>query len=271
VLAKPAPAPRKLTTDPDLHRPQPARLLSIDWKTVKVDTDADALAVWTQISPTGEDWEAKLDEVPDEGPVASALALALLHGGNFTCVAPVAAPARACASAPNDVDPPAPDATFDDPCLRRMLAMWAIGSLDDADLPAARDALRAIAAIPPPESQLVATALDVYPETDHAARLELRAIAFAAGHRELVNAKLDDLDDASLEQAVVKHHIDGALDLLTAKTSRATFDAAVTDELLHPPARAQAMIELVAAYTGDGGKLPADVLRSLVTASRSKD
>jgi hypothetical protein len=271
VLEKPAPAPGKLTTDPDLSRPPPTTLLSIDWKTAKVDTDADALALWKQIAPTGEDWEAKLDEVPDEGPVASALALALLHGGNFTCVAPVAAPARACASAPIDVDPPAPDATFDDPCLRRMLAMWAIGSLDDADLPAARDALRAIAAIPPPESQLVATALDVYPETDHAARLELRAIAFAAGHRELVNAKLGDLDDASLDDAVIKHHIDGALDLLSAETHRATFDAAVTDELMHPPARAQAMIELVAATTGDGGKLPDDVHRSIVTAARSKD
>jgi hypothetical protein len=248
-------------------------VLSIDWKSVKVETDADALALWKRIAPTGEDWEAKVDEIPDEGPIASALALALLHGGNFTCIAPPAPPPTSggCTAAPIDIDPPAPDASFDDPCLRRMLAMWAIGSLDEGDLPAARDALRAIAALPPPESQLVATALDVYPETDHAARLELRAIAFAAGQRELVNAKLSDLDDASLVEAVTKYHIDGALDLLSAETHRAVFDAAVTDELLHPQARAQAMLELVEAAAGDGKKLPAEVHRSLVTATHSKD
>jgi hypothetical protein len=38
---------------------------------------------------------------------------------------------------PIDIDPPLATATFDDPCLRRMLAMWSIGSLDDGDLPAA--------------------------------------------------------------------------------------------------------------------------------------
>ena len=36
-----------------------------------------------------------------------------------------------------------------------MLALWSIAQLEDADLPRARDALRAIAAIAPPESQLV--------------------------------------------------------------------------------------------------------------------
>jgi hypothetical protein len=246
-------------------------LLSIDWKTAKVETEADALALWARIAPTGDDWEAKLDEVPDEGPIASALALALLHGGNFTCVAPVGSAAQGCARAPIDVDPPAPGATFDDPCLRRMLAMWSIGSLDEADLPAAHDALRAIAAMPPPESQLVATALDVYPETDHAHRLELRVLAFAAGQRELVNSKLSDLDEASIVDAVTKHHIDGALDLLSAETHHSVFVAAVADEALHPAARAQAMIELVAATANDAGKLPADVHGALVTATRSKD
>jgi hypothetical protein len=268
---QPAPGPGKLTTDPDLNRPPPTTLLSIDWKTAKVDTDADALALWSRIAPTAEDWEARLDEIPDEGPIASALALALLHGGNFTCVPPAAVPARDCAPVQLDVPPPSASATFDDPCLRRMLAMWAIGSLDDADLPAAHDALRAIAAIPPPESQLVATALGVYPESDHAHRLELRAIAFAAGHRELVNGALSDLDDAHVVKAVVDHHIDGGLDLLSAESHRAVFVAAVADEALAGPARAQAMIELVTAVRADGGKLPADVHRSLVTATRSKD
>jgi hypothetical protein len=86
---------------------------------------------------------------------------------------------------PIDVPEPAPTATFADPCLRRVLAIWAIGQLED-ELANARDALKAIAAIPPPESELVAAALQALPEDEQDARMELFAIAFAAGHRELV-------------------------------------------------------------------------------------
>src|SRR5690349_20092507 len=77
--------PRPL--DPDLH-PAPAhRLLTIEWSTVKLATEADALALWRTIAPTGEDWDERLEEVPAE--FARPLAIAMLHGGNFTCMKPV--------------------------------------------------------------------------------------------------------------------------------------------------------------------------------------
>lgn len=258
----PPPAESGHLSDPDLDRPPPAKLLSIDWATTRVASDADALALWQRIAPTGEDYSEKLDEIPETAPI-DALALALLRGGNFTCVP--AQPKRDCAKSPVDVPEPAHVATFDDPCLRRVLAIWALTQLEGDDTSAARDALRAIAAIPPPESELTAVALKTLPESDQDGRLELAAIAFRAGHRELVNGILGTFDEAHLLEAVQKHHIDGALDQLSVEGHRAVFVAAITDESLHPRARAQAITELVDA---DDGVKP-DVRAAIVRATRS--
>lgn len=257
------PAERGHLADPDLNRPPPPRLVDIDWATTKLGSDADALALWQRIAPTGADWSDKLDEIPDEGTIGRDLALALLRGGNFACVRPPAP--GACAKGPIDVPEPAHDATLADPCLRRLLAIWAIGQLDDSDLAAARDVLRAIVAIPSPESELTAVALKALPDTDHDGRLELYALAFAAGHRELVNGLIGTLDEPHLIAAVQKHHIDGALDLLAAESHRAVFVAAVADEQLYSQARAQAISELVAA----DDKLGADARAAIVRATKS--
>lgn len=251
-------------SDPDLNRPPPPKLLAIDWSSTPLGSDADALALWERIAPTGEDWSDKLEEIPADGDIAAKLALALLRSGNFTCVQPQHA---VCGKPPIEVPEPGPDATLADPCLRRLLALWSINQLGDAQLAEARDALRAIAAIPPPESELVAAALGALPETDHVGRLELYAIAFRAGHRELVNSNVGTLDDAHLLEAVLKHHIDGALDLITAESNEDVFLAAVTDEQLHPQARVQAISELVDAAADD--KLGKAAVTAITRATRS--
>ncbi len=260
-----APAPAETGHLAELESRPPPKLLDIDWNTVPVATEADALALWQRIAPTGADWTDKLDELPDESEVPARLALALLGGGNFTCVSPPAP--GGCAQPAVDVPEPTPSATLADPCLRRLLAIWAIGQLDGDQLVGAKGALRAIAAIPPPESELVAVALDALPETDQDGRLELFAIAFAAGHRELVNGKMSALDEAHLVAAVRDHHIDGALDLLTVAMQRPLFLAAITDEHLYGPARVQAISEL---YDSDD-KLAPDARKVIVRATRSAD
>ena len=268
----PAPPPRPAAAhppvnhllDPDLNPPPAPHLLAIDWKAVPLASDADALALWQRIAPTGDDWQEKLAELPHELPIARPLAIALLREGNFTCPAP---PADACSPVLPDLPPPAPTATLGDPCLRRMLALWAIDQLEADDLPRVRDALRAIAAIPPPESQLVAAALYTLPVDDVAGRYELLAIAWRAGQHELVDGMLAPLDEAHLVTAATQLHIDGALDRLSADTHRATFLAAVTDEQLAPAARISAMAEL--AEPAD--KLPADLRAALLAAGRSPD
>ena len=250
--------------DPDLNR-TPVKLLAIDWSATKLDSQADVLALWQQIAPTGEDWAEKLEEIPDEGPIAAQLALAMLAGGNFTCVQPQ--PVRDCVRPPLDVPDPAPGATLVDPCLRRLLALWSLGQLEPDQLASMRDALRTIAAIPPPESQLVAEALRALPDTDHAGRLELLAIAFRAGHRDLVNGSMGTLDEAHAIEAVQKHKIDGALDVLSTETHRPVFRAAIADEQLHPAARIQAIVETVTSED----TLSRETRAALLKATKSAD
>ncbi|MBA3501364.1 MAG: hypothetical protein H0T65_13385 [Deltaproteobacteria bacterium] len=247
----------------DLEHPERHKFLSIDWSTVKLETSADALAVWARIAPTGLDWEDKLEELPEA--VERPLAFALIESGNFRCMPTVAK--QDCAAQPFDVKEPAQTAGLTDPCLRRLIAIWALDKLDPADLPKLRDPLRAIVSIPPPESELVATVLVAIPENDHAMRIDLLDHAWRAGQQDVVNGAVGKLDEAHLIEAVTKFHIDGALEVLSAEGHRATYLAAVADEQLGGRARTRAMFDLVA--TDD--KLAADVKAMLLKAAVSKD
>ncbi len=253
-----APAPHHLD-DPDVNRPEPPKLLAgIDW---------NAPVTWEQIAPTGADFEERLDEIPDV-PAADELAVAMLTGGNFACPAP-----PSVCGAPVDVPEPAPTATLADPCLRRLLALWSLSRVDDDLLPRVRDALRAIAALPPPESQLVASAIKAIPESDQDGRLELLGIAWQAGQHEVANALLSGLDDAHLVTALTKHHIDGALDLLTADHERRAFLGAIADDQLAAPARISAMTEVASADVVATGKdrIAPDLEKALIAATKSPD
>jgi hypothetical protein len=247
----------------DLERPELPKLLAIDWSTVSLATSADAHALWERIAPTGLDWEDKLAELPEA--VERPLAVALIERGNFTCMPPPST--QDCAQQPFDVKDPAQTAGLADPCLRRLLAIWALDKLDAQDLPKLRDPLRAMVAIPPPESELVATVLAQVPEDDHALRLDLLARAQQAGQHEVVNGAVGRLDEAHLIEAVTKHHIDGALEILSADGHRATYLAAVGDDQLAVRARTRAMFDLVATDS----KLAPDVKTALVKAAAAKD
>jgi len=257
--------------DPDLNRPPPRKLLSIDWRATPLASEADALAVWRQIAPTGEDWEEKLDEVP--ASAVRPLAVAMLRAGGFQCAAPP--PAGECARPALEVPEPAHEAGLADPCLRRLLALWSVAQLEAGDLPQVRDALRAIAAIPPPESQLVAAALRAVPDPDQGELLSLIAIAARAGQRDVVNAAVGRLDEPHLIEAAGKHHIEGALEVLSGSAHRASYLAAIVDEDMAPAARAGAIVELVSADDQSGNvpldKLAPDTQAALVKAAEARD
>jgi hypothetical protein len=253
----------KLETDPDLNQSRaPKKLLSIDWSTVQVTSEADALALWNQIAPTGDDYSDKLDEIPGDGPISTQLAFALLHGGNFECK-----PLPQACHAPLDLPDPLPTATFADPCLRRLLALWAIAQLEDDDINFVRDSLVAIAALPPPESQLVATAIKAVPETEQDLLLQMLAAAYTAGNRELVDGSVSTLDEAHLLTALTVHHIAGALDLLSAEIHRKAYLSAIVDEKLSPVARGNAIRELAASED----KLSKEAHTAIAKATRSPD
>lgn len=260
AVAMPAEAPR--APDPDLHRPPPRKLLDIDWQAVALATDADALAVWRRIAPTGADWEDKLEEIP--AAAARPLARAVIRGGDFACAPPPAT--AACVKPAYDVPAPSAGAGFDDPCLRRMLGLWALAQVEDDDAASVLPALRAIAALPPPESQLVVAALHAVPEAAQDDRLALIALAWSAGQREVVESVIGKLDDAHLVDAVRKHHIASALELLAVADHRAVYLAAIADEDLASKARLAAITELSASL--DLGK---DARAALVAATKAKD
>jgi hypothetical protein len=273
----PAPTPPPVVhhlQDPEIAPRPEHKLLSIDWATTTLTSDADALALWQRIAPTGDDWEEKLSEIPGDSPIAHQLAIAILREGNFTCPAP---PPSSCGHAPVDLPALPPTATLADPCLRRLVALWALTELDEDEVPAVRDALRAIAAIPPPESQLIASAIRTIPETDLDGRYELLAIAWRAGQRELVNGSLSSLDEPHLVNAVTKLHVDGALEPLDAERNRAVYLAAIGDEQLAEAARVQAIGELIGvaetaqaqAGSTTPPKLPADLHKALLAVGKS--
>jgi len=180
---------------------------------------------------------------------------------------PAQQPVVDCAALVLDVPSPADGASMADPCLRRLLALWSIAALEPEDVPAVIDSLRAIAAIPPPESQLVAAAIQAIPDSDQARRLELVAIAHKAGQRDLANGMLGPLDEAHLIEAVTRHHIDGALEVLSAQGHRAVYLRGVTDEALPAKVRTSAIADLLGTQDGTAK----DLRTALVTAVKSKD
>jgi hypothetical protein len=261
--APPPDAPHR--PDPDLDRVPEPKLLSIDWNAVHLGSDADALALWTQIAPTGSDWEEKMYEVP-VGPTAKALAIALLRQGNFTCVHRVPA---ACGKTMAEVAPPDASATLADSCLRRRLALWALGQLEPADVAANRDILAGLVTIPPPEAELVEGFLQTdIDNPDQTARLELIARAWNAGQRDIAGAMLGAFDEPHLIEALQKDHIDPALEVLSAVDSRAVFLAAINDTHLEPATRASAINELLDTHPD---VLELDLRTALVTATEATD
>ena len=254
------------SVEPMQDTPPPVRLLAIDWAKVPLVTVDDALAVWRTIAPTGEDWQEKLDEVP--ATAARPLAIALLLGGSFTCMAPQLR--RECTQPHYDVDPPAHAATFDAPCLRRLLALWALDHLEPADVPTVLPALRSLVAIPPPESQLVEAAIAAVPEYDRATRLELVGLALAAGQSDAVDMILTTLDEPSLVTAATRFHSASALVVLSADSQRPTYIAAVTDEALSKSARIGAIADLLTIDVANA-RLEPDLHAALVTATASAD
>lgn len=265
---------RPTPKDPDLNQPPPRKLLSIDWSTTPLATDADALAAWQKIAPTGTDWEERLAEVP-AGAVRP-LAIAMLRAGGFVCVAPppptAAAASSDCATPAYEVPDATPSAGLGDPCLRRLLALWSLAQLEPEDQPAVQDALRAIVAIPPPESQLVEMALRAVPERDKAQLAQLIAIAARAGHRDLVNAAVGSLGEAELIELANRHHVAGALEVLSAQAHRGAYLAAVVDEDLAAPARVRAIGDLIdAADAAAAGGLDPELKAALSKAAAARD
>lgn len=251
------------TPDPDLQPKPSTKLLSINWETTPLATNADATAVWKQIALTGDDYELKLGEIP--AAPGRVLARAMLRGGNFVCLPPPTS--QACAPLVAEIADPKPTSTLDDPCLRRIVAMWALDQIEAEDLPGLEVELTSLAALPPPESELVSSMFSALPETAQDLRLALMGVAKAAGQREIVNGEVSRLDPRHVMSAARDLHIDGAFDILAAQDHRDLFLAAIVDEQLAWTTRLAAIDELASR----GDKLAPDLAAVLIKAVSTKD
>ncbi len=115
-------------------------------------TPADALALWKKLAPTGEDHLDKLASIPSDPAVREPMARALLAEGGFECEQVVEY--AECGMERREWKELDPAADLADPCLRRRLALWAIGQAAAADLAALQPGLIAIAGLPLPEEEL---------------------------------------------------------------------------------------------------------------------
>jgi hypothetical protein len=236
--------------------PAPKPLLSIDWSKVTITSDADALAVWEHIAPTGADWALRLGELPDNDDLQSLLALALLRSGNFACHPQPGCPAELILEASDE-------ATLADPCLRRELALWALGRLDDDDAYAIERELISLVSLPPPEEELVREAFDLVPVGADDLLMRMIEAARAAGQGEIADESLSWLPPPLLLKVATHLHSDGAVRALDPAEHRPAFVAAITDAKLKPATSIAAMDELLRE---DTEHLRKDLRSAMLTA-----
>ena len=237
--------------------------LDIDWSAIRIATDADAIAVWRRIFPVAREWELRVAQIPDA--LVAPLAGALIRKGNIAC-----APLDGGSCTPGYLgfpDPP-PDATFDDPCLRRALVLWALSALDGAQIAALVPALTALIADPRIDDEVVESILAAAKDEVEAVRMTLVAAAARGGHARAVGEELYGLSQAALATAATTLHVDAAVEALDVSLSRPVFLAAVRDPKLLPATRVQAMEDLSAEVDR---ALPRDLEQALADATRDRD
>ncbi len=242
----------------------------IDWASARYGTDDEALALWAQLHLTGANFELRVGELP-EAPAGlrEAMAKALLRAGGFAC--PVDLGPR-CVGSELDremidyqfrVIPD--DATLDDPCMRRVIAFWALDQLDDDTLSHELSGdMVALAALPWPERELNRAAL--YRMQDPAVRLNMLAAAKTAGNGEIADEMLGGLSADELRHLAIDLHVDGAVTTLGADESTLdVFEAAVRDPALRRDTRIAAVREL-AGFAGEAADPKAPAVRRAIAA-----
>lgn len=187
------------------------------------------------LAPTGATWEETLALVPADR--ARAVAMTFLREGNVACRAIVAEEVE-CGEPIEHVAPIALDATLDDPCLRRLVAGWALAQLEATDIDAVADALAAIVALPLPEQELVEAVVALVPPNHDRLRLRLIEAAADGNRPDVADALLPGLTPGGAAFALVELGREGALDHLGATPPAGALAAALDNGLSQPMALA---------------------------------
>ena len=204
-------------------------------------TKAEALALWQQLAPTGENYEDRLAAIPEDPAVRRPMAVALLEQGNFACEAVVKY--EGCGQESVELGPIEPTAGLEQPCLRRRLALWALDQLTADDARALTEALVGLVELPEPEDELRTQAFAV--AVDDGQRLALLAAAKGKELHELAEAEAGKLITiAARVEALRDLHIDAAADGLDPVAHHDVLLAALVDTELASTTRRTIMSQL---------------------------
>jgi hypothetical protein len=120
-----------------------------------------AREVWRQLDVDGGSFTTMLSELGTDPRVTAPLAFAVLDGADLACRR--TDEWEDCGGTWTDFVDPHEDAGFDDACLRRSLAIWALqrGQLSEDDVAALAPQLQAVMQLPAPESTLQSLAMQL--------------------------------------------------------------------------------------------------------------
>ena len=204
-------------------------------------TAAEALALWQQLAPSGENYEDRLAAIPEDEAVRRPMAVALLGQGNFECEAVVQY--EGCGQESVELAPIEPTAGLDQPCLRRRLALWALDEITADDARTLTEALVGLVELPEPEDELREQAFAV--AVDDAQRLALLAAAKGKDLDELAEAEAAKLTTISARIAALRDlHIDAAAQGLDPVAHRDVLLGALVDDELASDTRRAIMSDL---------------------------
>ena len=213
--------PMQAACSADRSSPSRAKpLLAIDWSAVSLTSDDDALALWQRIAPTGDDWSDKLDEMPGRladrrQARARAAPRRQLH------VHAIAASGRLCrrrSMFPNRRRTRTSSTRACAGCSRCGRSSSSRTTISRRDATRSRDRRASAAGVAARRRRRSRRS----PRPIRIVGSSCSRRAYAAGHRELVNGLARHARrSASDRGARTKHHIDGALDVLSAEAHRA--------------------------------------------------
>jgi hypothetical protein len=202
---------------------------------------AEALALWKKLAPTGEDHLDKLASIPADPAVRHPMARALLEAGDFACDQVVQY--DECGLERREWKELDPAANLDQPCLRRRLAVWAITEAAPADLAALEVKLVEMAGLEAPEEDIpralaVKVAQDGVPEV---VELAIYEALLKADREEMID--VIGLSEAGLV-AAAENGMDAAALALDPARHIAELGAAVSGEALVIETRREIFLRL---------------------------
>ena len=248
-----------LNSEPGWDRAPAADIADLALKPPK--TEAEALALWQQLAPTGDDYEDRLAAIPEDEAVRRPMAVALLEQGNFACEAVVQY--EGCGQESVELGPIEPTAGLEQPCLRRRLALWALDQITADDARTLTEALVGLVELPEPEDELREQAFAV--AVDDAQRLALLAAAKRKDLHALAEAEAGKLTTIPARvEALRDLHIDAAAQGLDPVAHRDVLLAALIDTELASETRSTIMSQLAS------DQAPA-VTQALVTVVDDED